>query len=138
MSTSDSSSRHGAESIPRPVILVLSRDLFFPSSLPTAAGAEFEVKIQADPAVLKDPPGGPRPTVVLLDLDSFGDQLSTFVPQVIAQFPASQLIGFGSHVHTARLELAKSSGCHAVVTRGKLHQSVRLLLREWCDSAAAK
>lgn len=138
MSTSDPSSSNAAKANQRPVVVVLSRDLLFPSSLPTAAGPEFDVRILADPAALPHPPASASPTVVLLDLDSYGDHLRTLLPNLLAEFPTSQLVGFGSHVHTTRLEFAKSCGCHAVVTRGKLHQSVQLLLRDWCDSAALK
>jgi len=115
----------------RPRVLVLSRDLLFPSTIVGRAGSGFNISVSADWRSVSDSATATCPEVVLLDLDSLGEEIEGALRTVAETYPQARLVGFGSHVHTERFERAASGGCHDVVSRGRLQHSVTQLLSDW-------
>jgi hypothetical protein len=114
--------------LPRRVLLV-SRDLFFPSRLPSL-GPDWELRCGA----LSNSPESPAPSVVLIDLDAYGEQAYEVIDTARSHYPRCWLVAFGSHVHGDRLRRATERGCDVSVSRGELAKSTHSLFATWRDA----
>jgi len=67
-------------------------------------------------------------TLVVLDLNTPGLDVSELVPQVRRAAPSLPILAFGPHVHSQRLQAASESGCDLVVSRGQFHAQMDEIL----------
>lgn len=68
--------------------------------------------------------------LILLDLNAC-DQVATVVSDIRAVVPADvPIVAFGPHVHTDKLQAAKTAGCQQVLTRGQFHQQAGRVIAE--------
>lgn len=111
-------------------VLILSGDLFFTSSLRSAAeSAGFAAEVDAMPKAKRFIPrlASEGYSAVVIDLESPGLDVAT----VIEALPAEArplTIAFGPHVQVARLEAARQAGCDHVVSRGQISAGLGELL----------
>lgn len=76
--------------------------------------------------------------LVLIDLQGMAGDPALLVSQVRAAVPgrhaqAPQVVAFGPHVATARLEQARAAGADDAVSRGELLGAFPALIRRWCQ-----
>ena len=109
--------------------LLLSRDLFFGSRI---AGTAEQIGLRVETAgsipQALEMIDRRRYRAVLVDLSVPG--LS--VPELMAGLPQvdrPRVLAFGSHVHTALLEQARTAGCDEVLSRGQLSAKLVEVLR---------
>lgn len=111
-------------------VLLVTRDLMIESRVAgAAAAAGLRFLSASDPgrAMSVD---APRLRLVLVDLQPGMTGLRT----VVEQFQTSRqipVVAFGSHVATALLDEARSTGCHEVLPRSRLHAGLDELLRHY-------
>lgn len=116
--------------------LFLSADLMFPSRVQSAA-KQLGTSLQIAPS--------PRDLaqrltadhrLILIDLDSAGQDIATTVTTVRHLAPQATIIAFGSHVKEALLASAQAAGCHHVLSNGQFNQLYPQLLAQF-DSPIA-
>ena len=110
-------------------ILLLSRDLLFPSRVRAAAEHQGrELMTVRDPEQLIERLGNPGTTLVLVDLTCPG--LSPVAIQTAARQsdPGPRLVGFGPHVQQALLESARDAGFDQVLGNGEFNQRIGSIL----------
>ncbi|MDP7205130.1 MAG: hypothetical protein QGH11_06170 [Pirellulaceae bacterium] len=110
-------------------ILLLSRDLLFPSRVRAAAEQQGrELMTVRDPERLIERLGYPGTTLVLVDLTCPG--LSPIAIQAAARKsdPGTRLVGFGPHVQQALLESAHDAGFDQVLGNGEFNQQIDSIL----------
>jgi CheY-like chemotaxis protein len=112
-------------------VLYLSKDLFFTSRVSATArtaGAEFHVVGSTEDLLTRCIKDGC--TLVILDLDTPGLDPARIVGALRDSLGESpSILGFGSHVHEARLKAARLAGCDQVLTRGQFDQRMADILR---------
>ncbi|QDU37875.1 Response regulator receiver domain protein [Maioricimonas rarisocia] len=111
-------------------VLILSGDLFFTSSLRSAAeSAGFAAEIDAMPNAQRFVPklASEEYSAVVIDLESPGLDVSKVIEALPAE-PRPRTIAFGPHVQVARLEAARQAGCDHVVSRGQISANLATLL----------
>jgi hypothetical protein len=110
--------------------VLISRDLFFTSKVTGTArelGGQIEVVPDCPSAAGRVVEGGV--CCVFVDLAEAGLPLAAF----IAGLPVDarpDVIAFGSHVATARLQAAREAGCDAVLPRSRFSAELPALLRK--------
>ncbi len=112
-------------------VLYLSKDLFFTSRVSaTARAAGVDLQVVGSTEDLLTCSGKDGCTLVLLDLDTPGLDPAQVVGAVRdnLQGPPS-ILGFGSHIHEARLNAARLAGCDQVLTRGQFDRQMSDILR---------
>ncbi|MFG0334602.1 MAG: histidine kinase [Maioricimonas sp. JB049] len=111
-------------------VLFLSGDLFFTSSLRSAAeAAGFTVEIDAMPNAGRFLPklASEGYFAVVIDLESPGLDVASVVEALPVE-SRPRTIAFGPHVQVARLEAARQAGCDRVVSRAQISTKLAALL----------
>jgi DNA-binding NarL/FixJ family response regulator len=75
------------------------------------------------------------PRCVILDLQTPGLAIGTFVADLREFAPTATLVGYGSHVDTATLKSAREAGCDVVWPRSKFAEELATALPSWYDPA---
>jgi DNA-binding NarL/FixJ family response regulator len=114
-----------------PIVLITS-DLACASSVAGAAarvGAELRTALGA--AAVDEKLAGAPPALVIVDLSMRDIRPAQLVPALRARLPENtQILAFGSHVHTALLAAAREAGCDRVISRGEFHARMDEYLRQ--------
>lgn len=66
--------------------------------------------------------------VVILDLDSAGNDAGPFIGKLVAKHV--RVIGFYSHVHPSIAQMGRDAGCNVVMTRSQVASRLPALLDE--------
>ncbi len=108
-------------------VLAAIPDLFFGSKVAAAAGrlgirVEFATSRQALAEGIRS-----RPDLVVIDLDAPTTERIEAIRAACSRGNV-RLVAFASHVHGARLDEARDSGCEEVLTRAKLASTLPALL----------
>ena len=112
--------------------MLLSDDLLFTSRILEAAKGEGLVcAVVKSPAELIEQAALVKPCCILLDLQLLGNQVVNLIGQLKNAEPAPALIGFGPHVDTAMLRLARQAGCNVVLPRSKFLENLGSSLIRW-------
>ena len=117
--------------------ILLSSDLFFSSRVTgagTAAGVPVATAGSGEQVVEKitQAAAGDAPVkLVVLDLTSPACDVAAIVPAVRGAAEGIDIVAFGPHVQTARLEAAQAAGCDAVLTRGQFDRELPALLARY-------
>ena len=111
------------------MILVAVRDLLFGSKI-DAAARRLGVEIARVPrgVALSQAASERRPSVIVADLGEQGalDELRT----ILAQAPATHVVGFLGHLETELMDAARAAGVAEVLTRGQLAASLDAVLSQ--------
>lgn len=108
--------------------LLLSRDLMFVSKITgTAAAMGWRIEVIGTIDGLSIQAGHTAPRAVFLDLN-WPELDPNVVMRHLPSNPRPVVIAFGSHVDTARLNLASSAGCDDVLPRSKFSATLPELL----------
>ena len=115
-----------------PDVVLLCTDLMFDSRICGAAqqaGLTIESVAGVAAAVELAARGGCR--VVVADLTVPGLSMETLVSQLNEECVGGrpEVIAFGPHVQTGRLEAAREAGCDQVLTRGQFDARLKELLQ---------
>jgi CheY-like chemotaxis protein len=112
---------------------LLSDDLIFTSRITaTARDLGLEVKAAATAEQLTNLLQQQAPRCVIVDLHHPGLALN----DLIARLPTPKpfLVGYGSHVDSARLHAARQAGCDLVLPRSKFVEDLPQALPQWFAS----
>lgn len=111
--------------------LFVSNDLMFTSRIQSAAqAAGYSLSIVMSPATLGEHLAGEPVGLVIIDLNSPGNDVATIVSAVRAVAPQARIVSYGPHVDHERLESAARAGCDQVYSRGQFMQEAARLLAE--------
>ncbi|QDV24690.1 hypothetical protein [Aureliella helgolandensis] len=123
------------------MLLFQTKDLFFVPVVKSAAaaqGLELATVLNCDSPKLETLDAA-LIRICLVDLSSVPvSKIAETAASYRARFPAAQLIGFGPHVQTQRLEAARAAGFDHVLSRGQLDHQLADLLPVWRAEADAK
>jgi CheY-like chemotaxis protein len=72
---------------------------------------------------------------VIIDLNAPGLDIVLIVSALTALTPRPTIVGYGSHVDTATLKLAREAGCDVVWPRSKFVEELATALPVWFKSA---
>lgn len=107
------------------MVLLLSTDLMFASRFRSAAGGvETGMVLSAAQALTRAAEGDVRAVCVDLELSRL--ELASVVQELRQR--GVLVVAYGPHVHTARLEAARTAGCDLVLSRGAFDRSLPELL----------
>ena len=110
-------------------ILLLSRDLLFPSRVRAAAEQlGRELMTVRNPEQLTDRLGNPGTTLVLVDLTCPGLSPTAIRDAARKSGPGPRLVGFGPHVQQELLESARNAGFDQVLGNGEFNQQIGSIL----------
>jgi DNA-binding NarL/FixJ family response regulator len=116
--------------------LLLCDDLIFTSRVSgTAQALGLMLRSLKTAHELLDVARQTPPRCVILDLQSPGLVIDTFVAELRLLAPAAMLVGYGSHVDTATLKRARDTGCDVVWPRSKFAEELATSLPVWFASA---
>ena len=102
-----------------PVAVFLSGDLMFASRIKSAAqAAGYEFKMGASV------PDCPNIRLVIVDLATRFAAVASLMETCRQCCPDAQVVAFGPHVQTDRLEQARQAGIPSVLTRGKFDRDL--------------
>jgi DNA-binding NarL/FixJ family response regulator len=111
-------------------ILLLSRDLLFPSRVRAIAQQEgLEIEIVRSPEQLIERLDNPGTELVLVDLTCPGISLGAVQSAARQSDPGPRLVGFGPHVQEALLESARDAGFDQVLGNGEFNRTMASVLR---------
>ncbi len=112
----------------QPRVLLVCSDLFFSTQLKgRAESAGAAVDVELSPGRVAERVSGGDYSHIVLDLESAGLNVAGLLDGLSAE-GRPEVIAFGPHVQTARLEAARAAGCDHVVSRGQIASSLALLL----------
>ena len=117
-----------------PAALLISRDLFFTSKVTGTAqalGTKVDVVADSDAAAQRVAAGEYR--CVFIDLADTGLNVAGFFARLNPD-TRPPVVAFGSHVATARLQLAREAGCDEVMPRSRFSTSLPDLLTKYCGA----
>jgi CheY-like chemotaxis protein len=120
----------------QPLCLILSDDLLDASRVigeGRAAGLEV-IQCKNQNALLVA--AGRKSALVILDLHNPGLDVNAVSAALKAE--GVTLIGFGSHVDSARLKAARQAGCDEVLPRSAFFEGLGDRLRRWADGSASQ
>jgi ActR/RegA family two-component response regulator len=115
-----------------PIVLLLCDDLMFGSRIGAAArsaGAEMKTVKTADALITAVSES--NPTCVIADLSVAGDRIEDCIAAISRLSRRPTVIGYGSHVDTARLRAAVKAGCDVVLPRSKFVEALEADLPQW-------
>jgi AmiR/NasT family two-component response regulator len=120
----------------QPLCLVLSDDLLDASRVIGEGRATGLQVIQCKDQAALLAAAGHKPALVILDLHNPGLDISAAVESI--ERPGPMVVGFGSHVDSARLKAARQAGCDEVLPRSAFFEGLGDRLRAWTDAAASQ
>lgn len=109
-------------------IVYLTADLLLASRIEQAArqqGVGLSIVRNAESALSAV---GDKTRLLLVDLTLSGLDSAPLVSDVRASHPTVQILAYGPHVQTARLEAARQAGCHQVLTRGQFDREAAAII----------
>jgi hypothetical protein len=118
---------------PQAAGVLLCRDLIFTTKITqTAAALGYRILVAEDTSRARSLIETSRPRVVFIDLTA-GEMVA---PGPLSEYvklagPHASLVAFGPHVEGASLAAAKTTGCHAVLTRSKFTADLPGLMRHY-------
>lgn len=150
--------RESPDPATRPLVLLLSQDLFFSTRLEDGLNAlgyrtqvvEAAEQLQGEgdplerPVPLTEPLAGPdaqfvraltrlRPALILADLTAKGLPWARWI-QLVKTSAATRripIVAFGPHVEEQALALAKAAGAEAALPRGTLHRQLETIVSQY-------
>ena len=114
------------------MLAILSDDLLDASKIMAFARAEGMIFFWAKNAselcerVLRE-----GAQLCVLDLQLSGLDLEKLLQQMRAREHAPVIVGYGSHVHRERLQLARNLGCDLVLPRSAFFEQVKAGIKDW-------
>ncbi len=112
--------------------LLLCDDLIFTSRIVgTAKAAGLNVRTVKTPDELLRIGRETPPRCVIADLHTPGLAIESFAQALSALTPKPMLVGYGSHVDTATLKLARDAGFDVVWPRSKFVDELATALSAW-------
>jgi len=127
-----------------PRALLISRDLFFISKVTgTASSLGIEMRVVGEAHAAAQLARTETFQCIFIDLADEGMDVSEFFAGLKPDPPVSNspestplvpVIAFGSHVATARLQLARDAGCTDVLPRSRFSASLPELLHQYCST----
>ena len=119
-----------------PVVLLVSRDLFFASQISGPAqtlGLRVDVAHDAEQAAARMREGGLHGVLINLTLPGLN------VADLLAAIPDGadrpRVVAFGPHVQTARLDAARQAGCDEVLPRSRFSAELPAILARILEEA---
>jgi len=110
-------------------VIYLSTDLMFGIRVKeTAERAGVELKTVANAAAFAQAVDGTT-NLALLDLSSAGSDLEGLVAACRAANSSIQIVAYGPHVNTRRLDAARAAGCDSVISNGQFNAEMETVLR---------
>lgn len=117
-------------------IVALVPDLMFSVQLREAAAQDqYTVSLVGSRAELEERMNDVAPSLVVLDLQSAGADLTAMISA--GKRAGARVIGYGPHVQTALLEAAEAAGCDAVYPNSKFKMDTREILTQWMGDVDA-
>ena len=115
-----------------PTVLLLCDDLIFGSRIGAVArtmGAEMRTVKTVDALIAAVSESAPR--CVIADLSVAGDRIGDCIVAISQLVQRPTVVGYGSHVDTARLRAAIETGCDVVLPRSKFVEALETDLPQW-------
>jgi DNA-binding NarL/FixJ family response regulator len=115
-----------------PTVLLLCDDLIFGSRIGAVArsvGAEMRTVKTADALIAAVSEAAPE--CVIADLSVAGDRIGECTSAISSLTQRPTVVGYGSHVDTARLRAAVEAGCDIVLPRSKFVEALETDLPQW-------
>jgi ActR/RegA family two-component response regulator len=114
--------------------LLLCDDLIFASRITgTAKALGFFLRCVKTPSELLLLTQQMQPRCVILDLHVSGLRIEALVRELAALQPKPFVVGYGSHVDTATLKIARDAGCDVVWPRSKFVDEMATAMPGWFD-----
>ncbi len=112
------------------LVLLVSNDLMVSSMLEGVTRISGDALQTTPPASAADQAAADLPGLVVIDLSSPIPDVGELVAALRDAAPQAKLIAFGPHVHTLKLEAARTAGCDRVMSRGEFHRKAGEVIAE--------
>ncbi len=111
--------------------VLVSGDLIFSTKITgTARALGLEVQVVGSPDAAIERIRSRTPRCVLLDL-GLNSLTTESIGRIISVAAGATVLAFGSHVDTARLDVARNAGCTEVMPRSRLSGELPELLQRY-------